>query len=53
MFDKACPSFEEIFETYYAAGQRLAEFVTDTAKVLDDAFVAEEKYYLKVLKALC
>lgn len=43
MFDKACPSFKEIFETYYAAGQRLAEFVTDTAKVLDDAFVAEEK----------
>ena len=43
MFDKACPSFEEIFETYYAAGQRLAAFVTDTAKVLDDAFVAEEK----------
>ncbi|MEX6357397.1 adenylosuccinate synthase [Staphylococcus cohnii] len=43
MFDKACPSFEEIFETYYAAGQHLAEFVTDTAKVLDDAFVAEEK----------
>ncbi|MBZ8172558.1 adenylosuccinate synthase [Staphylococcus cohnii] len=43
MFDKACPSFEEIFETYYTAGQRLAEFVTDTAKVLDDAFVAEEK----------
>lgn len=43
MFDKACSSFEEIFETYYAAGQRLAEFVTDTAKVLDDAFVAEEK----------
>jgi len=43
MFDKACPSFEEIFETYYAAGQRLAEFVTDTAKVLDGAFVAEEK----------
>lgn len=43
MFDKACPSFEEIFETYYAVGQRLAEFVTDTAKVLDDAFVAEEK----------
>ena len=43
MFDKVCPSFEEIFETYYAADQRLAEFVTDTAKVLDDAFVAEEK----------
>ena len=43
MFDKVCPSFEEIFETYYAAGQRLAAFVTDTAKVLDDAFVAEEK----------
>ena len=43
MFDKACPSFEEIFETYYAAGQRLAAFVTDTAKGLDDAFVAEEK----------
>ncbi|MBF0813581.1 adenylosuccinate synthase [Staphylococcus sp. KY49P] len=43
MFGKSCPSFDEIFETYYAAGQRLAPFVTDTAKVLDDAFVAEEK----------
>ncbi|UUY79324.2 adenylosuccinate synthase [Staphylococcus saprophyticus] len=43
MFGKACPTFEEIFETYYAAGQRLAPFVTDTAKVLDDAFVADEK----------
>ncbi|SCS79604.1 adenylosuccinate synthase [Staphylococcus caeli] len=43
MFGKDCPTFDEIFETYYAAGQRLAPFVTDTAKVLDDAFVAEEK----------
>ncbi|PTI83474.1 adenylosuccinate synthase [Staphylococcus xylosus] len=43
MFGKPCPSFDEIFEAYYAAGQRLAPFVTDTAKVLDDAFVAEEK----------
>lgn len=43
MFGKPCPSFGEIFEAYYAAGQRLAPFVTDTAKVLDDAFVAEEK----------
>lgn len=43
MFGKTCPSFDEIFEIYYAAGQRLAPFVTDTAKVLDDAFVADEK----------
>lgn len=43
MFDKECPTFEEIFDAYYEAGQRLAPFVTDTAKVLDDAFVAEEK----------
>ncbi|MDN6630028.1 MAG: adenylosuccinate synthase, partial [Staphylococcus equorum] len=43
MFGKACPTFDEIFETYYAAGQRIAPFVVDTAKVLDDAFVAEEK----------
>lgn len=50
MFGKACPTFEEIFETYYAAGQRLAPFVTDTAKVLDDAFVADEKYYSKAHK---
>ncbi|MEN3090413.1 MAG: adenylosuccinate synthase [Staphylococcus pseudoxylosus] len=43
MFGKPCPTFDEIFEAYYAAGQRLAPFVTDTAKVLDDAFVADEK----------
>ncbi|UEX90124.1 adenylosuccinate synthase [Staphylococcus ratti] len=43
MFKEAAPSFDEIFETYYAAGQRLAPYVTDTAKVLDDAFVADEK----------
>ena len=43
MFGKDCPSFEEIFEEYYAAGQRLAPFVTDTAKVLDDALIDEEK----------
>jgi adenylosuccinate synthase len=33
--------FDDIFEEYYAAGQRLKEFVTDTSKILDDAFVAE------------
>lgn len=43
MFNKPCPTFDEIFETYYEAGQRLAPYVTDTAKVLDDAFVADEK----------
>ncbi|UDI77026.1 adenylosuccinate synthase [Staphylococcus taiwanensis] len=43
MFNEACPRFDEIFDEYYAAGQRLKEFVTDTAKILDDAFVAEEK----------
>ncbi|PTE92641.1 adenylosuccinate synthase, partial [Staphylococcus cohnii] len=28
MFDKECPTFEEIFDAYYEAGQRLAPFVT-------------------------
>lgn len=43
MFNETCPRFDEIFDGYYAAGQRLKEFVTDTSKILDDAFVAEEK----------
>ena len=43
MFNETCPHFDEIFDEYYAAGQRLKEFVTDTAKILDDAFVADEK----------
>ncbi|WP_053019582.1 adenylosuccinate synthase [Staphylococcus haemolyticus] len=43
MFNETCPRFDEIFDEYYAAGQRLKEFVTDTSKILDDAFVAEEK----------
>lgn len=43
MFNETCPRFDEIFDQYYAAGQRLKEFVTDTSKILDDAFVAEEK----------
>ena len=43
MFNETCPHFDEMFDEYYAAGQRLKEFVTDTAKILDDAFVADEK----------
>ena len=43
MFNETCPSFDDIFEEYYAAGQRLREFVTDTPKILDDAIVADEK----------
>lgn len=43
MFNETCPRFDEIFDEYYAAGQRLKEFVTDTSKILDDTFVAEEK----------
>ncbi|WP_194746134.1 adenylosuccinate synthase [Staphylococcus chromogenes] len=43
MFKQDAPSFEEIFEEYYEAGQRLEPYVTDTAKVLDDAFVENEK----------
>lgn len=43
MFNETCPSFDDIFEEYYAAGQRLKEFVTDTSKILNDAFVADEK----------
>ncbi|WP_323703598.1 adenylosuccinate synthase [Mammaliicoccus sp. Dog046] len=43
MFNAEGFTFEEIFETYYAAGQRLKDYVTDTAKLLDDAFVNDEK----------
>ncbi|MCO6217015.1 adenylosuccinate synthase [Staphylococcus epidermidis] len=43
MFNETCPIFDEIFEEYYAAGQRLKDYVTDTAKILDDANVADEK----------
>ena len=35
------------------AGQRLKEFVTDTSKILDDAFVVKKKFYLKVHKVSC
>ena len=38
MFNKTCPRFDEIFDEYIFAGQRL-KFVTDTSKILDDAFV--------------
>ena len=43
MFNETCPAFDEIFDEYYAAGQRLKDYVTDTAKILDDANVADEK----------
>lgn len=43
MFNETCPTFDEIFDEYYAAGQRLKNYVTDTAKILDDANVADEK----------
>ena len=43
MFNETCPTFDEIFDEYYAAGQRLKDYVTDTAKILDDAKVADEK----------
>ena len=43
MFNETCPTFDEIFDEYYAAGQRLKDYVTDTAKILDDANVGDEK----------
>lgn len=43
MFNETCPTFDEIFDEYYAAGQRLKDYVTDTAKILDDANGADEK----------
>ena len=43
MFNETCPTFDEIFDEYYAAGQRLKDYVTDTAKILDDANVVDEK----------
>lgn len=50
LFDAEGFKFEDIFDVYFAAGQRLKEYTVDTAKVLDDAFMADEKYYSKVLK---
>ncbi|HJE20228.1 MAG TPA: adenylosuccinate synthase [Aliicoccus persicus] len=35
-------SFDEIYDDYTAAADRLRPYVTDTAKVLDDAFVNNE-----------
>ncbi|PPK02879.1 adenylosuccinate synthase, partial [Staphylococcus aureus] len=43
LFDAEGFKFEDIFDVYYAAGQRLKEYTVDTAKVLDDAFMADEK----------
>ncbi|GGI42927.1 adenylosuccinate synthase [Mammaliicoccus stepanovicii] len=43
MFNAEGFTFDEIFETYYAAGQRLKEYVTDTPKLLDDAILNNEK----------
>ena len=42
MFNETCPTFDEIFDEYYAAGQRLKEYVTDTAKILDDAMLRRQ-----------
>ena len=44
MFNETCPRFDEIFDEYYLAGQRLKEFVTDTSKILDDAFVVKKSF---------
>ncbi|CAL29362.1 adenylosuccinate synthase [Staphylococcus carnosus] len=43
MFNEEAPAFEDIFEEYYAAGQRLKDYVTDTPKILDDALAADER----------
>ena len=43
MFNETCPSFDDIFEEYYAAGQRLKRICNRHIKILDDAFVADEK----------
>lgn len=53
MFNETCPRFDEIFDEYYLLSQRLKEFVTDTSKILDDAFVVKKKFYLKVHKVSC
>ncbi|RZH87742.1 adenylosuccinate synthetase, partial [Staphylococcus aureus] len=47
MFNETCPAFDDTFEECYAAGQRLKEFVTDTSKIFDDAFVADEKVLIE------
>ncbi|EKU48149.1 adenylosuccinate synthase [Staphylococcus massiliensis] len=43
MFNAEEIKFEDIFEAYYEAGQRLKQYVTDTSKVLDDAFQSDER----------
>ena len=50
MFNETCPSFDDIFEEYYAAGQRLKRICNRHIKILDDAFVADEKVLSKVRK---
>ena len=52
MFNETCPTFDEIFDEYYAAGQRLKDYVTDTAKILTMQ-MADERYYSKVHKVSC
>ncbi len=40
MFNRTCPSFDDMFEEYYAAGSTFKRICNRRIKVLDDAFVA-------------
>ena len=42
-YDKEPLDFDEIFEEYYAYGQRIKEYVTDTSVVLNDALDAGKR----------
>lgn len=43
LYEREGFTFDEIFEPYQKAAERLAPYVTDTAKVLDDAFQNNQK----------
>lgn len=43
LYDREEFTFDEIYEPYKKAAERLAPYVTDTAKVLDDAFTDNGK----------
>ena len=42
MYDHDGFTFDEIFESYTKAAERLAPYVCDTSKLLDDAFTASQ-----------
>lgn len=53
MYDSTPLDFDAIFEEYYAYGQEIKQYVTDTSVILNDALDAGKRVLLKVHKGLC